>query len=134
MPSRAYHRFVASFTPDTLTSGLADLGIVIRERTGDWLLWTGDGVWWKQIGRIAVVGALIELWPYRKITDADMDVLRGAGFEAAWNPPSEETHWTPRFDEQRGHWWDCTISVSVDDMQRHEAQHRRRRHSRHSAA
>lgn len=109
--STDHHRFYASLTPDTFTEGLADLGIVMRPPEAQRSYWPDDaGAWWKEIGRITVCGPTIELWPYRGINDTDLDVLRGAGFEVTYTPPSHKNHWAQRTSRTRGRYWECVIS------------------------
>ncbi|NKY60804.1 hypothetical protein [Nocardia flavorosea] len=115
----SYHRFHASRIPASVD--LSRVGVITRTTSEPWTHSTDDlGDIWREIGRVTVSGGVIELWPYIGIDARDLEVLRGAGFEASYRKPSHETGWTLRTDGDRGDYWEYAMCIesSADDLRK----------------
>lgn len=102
-------------TQDTLDNWEV-LGITLHPPTGTSIYWHGSNgeTLMKDIGLIRVnENRTIDLHPFCPATEEDLNILRGAGMEAARNEPSKATAWT-RHKSKRGTYWTCVISIQLD--------------------
>lgn len=106
-----YSRIELAHVPATSSDLLVAMGVTVRPPTGQVMYWVDRSWrWWRELGAVVVGGDGIELLPHVGLSEADLDVLRGAGCEAFCTPPATADHWDVRSDGR----WECTISVPAD--------------------
>ena len=109
-------RFRAKHIDQHTLANWSVLGITMHHPAGTAVYWHNDNcqTLMKDIGLIRVnEDRSIDLHPFAPATTDDLNVLRGAGMEAAQNEPSKATAWT-KHKSKAGVYWTCVISVPLD--------------------